>query len=396
MLLPLRAPRYNPRSVNSAWPGAKRYRRRQPSGSAGAVLALACRARRSSGARGRRRVHAARGARRVVRHNHPVRVVEVPNIDRYAAEWDELVAAMHLPSPFLRSWWLGAVDDGAGAYVLVLDGDRLVGGLPLAKRALARTDRVSLRRPRHGCAPTISTSLRRRSRLAAVSRGACGVGATSWQPALRPGRSRGAVAHRLLVAARRHEPARGGAVRRPCPPTARTTSPADRKSFRKTVAAHAQPVRRTRGVTSDTRNQRDVTPRSTTSSACTASAATGPNCSPNYRRLRAALDRRRRRRRGMGGRTRDRGADDRRSSIAFAVVRAGEPLPDRARAGRDRGQRRHRSSTWLRSSARSTRAAPRSTCCAAGSRTSRTCGERRRGMMSGCSGRARRCSHWAC
>ena len=49
----------------------------------------------------------------MVRHNHPVRVVEVPNIDRYAAEWDELVAAMHLPSPFLRSWWLGAVDEGA-------------------------------------------------------------------------------------------------------------------------------------------------------------------------------------------------------------------------------------------------------------------------------------------
>jgi CelD/BcsL family acetyltransferase involved in cellulose biosynthesis len=72
----------------------------------------------------------------VVRHNQPVRVVEVPNIDRHAAEWDELVAAMNLPSPFLRSWWLGAVDEGEGAYVLVLDGDRLVGGLPLAKRAL--------------------------------------------------------------------------------------------------------------------------------------------------------------------------------------------------------------------------------------------------------------------
>ena len=65
-----------------------------------------------------------------------MRVVEVPRIDRYATEWDALVAAMALPSPFLRSWWLGAVDEGAGAYVLVLDGDRLVGGLPLTKRTL--------------------------------------------------------------------------------------------------------------------------------------------------------------------------------------------------------------------------------------------------------------------
>jgi CelD/BcsL family acetyltransferase involved in cellulose biosynthesis len=65
-----------------------------------------------------------------------VRVVEVPRIDRYATEWDALVAAMQLPSPFLRSWWLGAVDEGAGAYVLVLDDDRLVGGLPLTKRSL--------------------------------------------------------------------------------------------------------------------------------------------------------------------------------------------------------------------------------------------------------------------
>lgn len=65
-----------------------------------------------------------------------MRVVEVPRLDRYAKEWDELVAAMTVPSPFLRSWWLEAVDEGAGAYVLVLDDDRLAGGLPLAKRAL--------------------------------------------------------------------------------------------------------------------------------------------------------------------------------------------------------------------------------------------------------------------
>lgn len=65
-----------------------------------------------------------------------MRVVEAPSLGEYAAAWDRLVAAMPLPSPFLRSWWLGAVDDGRGAYVLVLDGGRLVGGLPLTKRTL--------------------------------------------------------------------------------------------------------------------------------------------------------------------------------------------------------------------------------------------------------------------
>lgn len=65
-----------------------------------------------------------------------MRVVEVPSLGRFAEDWDRLVAALPLPSPFLRSWWLGAVDDGSAAYVLVLDGDRLVGGLPLSTRRL--------------------------------------------------------------------------------------------------------------------------------------------------------------------------------------------------------------------------------------------------------------------
>ncbi len=38
---------------------------------------------------------------------------------------------MRLPSPFLRSWWLEQVADGRSAYLLVQDGETLVGGLPL-------------------------------------------------------------------------------------------------------------------------------------------------------------------------------------------------------------------------------------------------------------------------
>jgi CelD/BcsL family acetyltransferase involved in cellulose biosynthesis len=72
----------------------------------------------------------------MVRHNQAVRVIEVPRLDRYAGAWDELVTAIPLPSPFLRSWWLDAVSAGDAAYVLVLDGERLLGGLPLTKRAL--------------------------------------------------------------------------------------------------------------------------------------------------------------------------------------------------------------------------------------------------------------------
>jgi CelD/BcsL family acetyltransferase involved in cellulose biosynthesis len=77
-----------------------------------------------------------RAADHAVRHNQAVHVVEVPRLGGHTTAWDDLVAAMRLPSPFLRSWWLEAVADGGAAYVLVLDGDRLVGGLPLTKRVL--------------------------------------------------------------------------------------------------------------------------------------------------------------------------------------------------------------------------------------------------------------------
>lgn len=45
--------------------------------------------------------------------------------------WDALVDASPLPSPFLRSWWLEAGAGPEPRFVLVMDGDALVGGLAL-------------------------------------------------------------------------------------------------------------------------------------------------------------------------------------------------------------------------------------------------------------------------
>ncbi len=46
-----------------------------------------------------------------------------------APEWDRLAAAAPLPSPFLRSWWLTAMSGPRSRFLLVLEGDRLLGGL---------------------------------------------------------------------------------------------------------------------------------------------------------------------------------------------------------------------------------------------------------------------------
>ncbi len=45
--------------------------------------------------------------------------------------WDRLVDAMPIPSPFLRSWWLGATATGSPCLALVFRRDQLIGGLAL-------------------------------------------------------------------------------------------------------------------------------------------------------------------------------------------------------------------------------------------------------------------------
>ena len=63
-------------------------------------------------------------------------VLTAGELGAHAEAWDALVDTMEMPSPFLRSWWLSAVATNEPVYVLVLDGDRLIGGLPLERSSL--------------------------------------------------------------------------------------------------------------------------------------------------------------------------------------------------------------------------------------------------------------------
>ncbi len=60
-------------------------------------------------------------------------------LGEYASAWDELVARMPLPSPFLRSWWVDHAAIGEPVIALCLDGGRLIGGI-----ALQRTTRYGV------------------------------------------------------------------------------------------------------------------------------------------------------------------------------------------------------------------------------------------------------------
>lgn len=60
-----------------------------------------------------------------------VRVLELDALGPWARAWDRLVRLHCVPTPFLTSWWLGA-QPGTAVFVLVVDGDRLLGGQALA------------------------------------------------------------------------------------------------------------------------------------------------------------------------------------------------------------------------------------------------------------------------
>jgi CelD/BcsL family acetyltransferase involved in cellulose biosynthesis len=49
----------------------------------------------------------------------------------WATQWDDLVQASALPSPFLRSWWLLGAGARDPVFVLVVDGEQLLGGIAL-------------------------------------------------------------------------------------------------------------------------------------------------------------------------------------------------------------------------------------------------------------------------
>jgi CelD/BcsL family acetyltransferase involved in cellulose biosynthesis len=66
-----------------------------------------------------------------------LRLVEAKSLAEWAGQWDGLVAAMPVPSPFLRSWWLQTLAGKSALFLLVLDGETLLGGLPLRAGRLA-------------------------------------------------------------------------------------------------------------------------------------------------------------------------------------------------------------------------------------------------------------------
>jgi CelD/BcsL family acetyltransferase involved in cellulose biosynthesis len=64
-------------------------------------------------------------------------VLVVDQLGDWACQWDRLVDAAPLPSPFLRSWWLAGTAGAHPCFVLVTDAGRLLGGLALeAERRL--------------------------------------------------------------------------------------------------------------------------------------------------------------------------------------------------------------------------------------------------------------------
>ena len=73
----------------------------------------------------------------------PLSVAIRSRLEDHREAWDSLGALQSLPSPFQRSWWLEGVAPHDTAYVLVLDGDRLLGGLALRERRLAGVRRYA-------------------------------------------------------------------------------------------------------------------------------------------------------------------------------------------------------------------------------------------------------------
>src|SRR6201995_1141872 len=64
----------------------------------------------------------------------PPSLLDVPRLNGWAAQWDQLVESSPLRSPFRRSWWWPGAGGRARHFLLVVDGKRLLGGLALEKR----------------------------------------------------------------------------------------------------------------------------------------------------------------------------------------------------------------------------------------------------------------------
>ncbi len=69
-------------------------------------------------------------------------LLDLPHLDGWASQWDQLVDSSPLPSPFLRSWWLGGTGGSGRHFLLVVDDVRLLGGLALEERHLTSSIRM--------------------------------------------------------------------------------------------------------------------------------------------------------------------------------------------------------------------------------------------------------------
>ncbi len=72
----------------------------------------------------------------------PPSLIDVPVLNGWASQWDQLVDSSPLPSPFLRSWWLDGTGGPGRHFLLVVDDAQLLGGLALEQRHRASSIRV--------------------------------------------------------------------------------------------------------------------------------------------------------------------------------------------------------------------------------------------------------------
>jgi CelD/BcsL family acetyltransferase involved in cellulose biosynthesis len=69
-------------------------------------------------------------------------VVVRAHLGSLAPAWDALVEQLPLPSPFLRSWWLEQTAGADPRFLLVMDGDVLLGGLALQEERFIGVPRL--------------------------------------------------------------------------------------------------------------------------------------------------------------------------------------------------------------------------------------------------------------
>jgi CelD/BcsL family acetyltransferase involved in cellulose biosynthesis len=73
----------------------------------------------------------------------PLTVSIRPRLEEHREAWDSLGIGASIPSPFQRSWWIEGVAPHDTTYALVLDGDRLLGGLALRETRVAGVRRYA-------------------------------------------------------------------------------------------------------------------------------------------------------------------------------------------------------------------------------------------------------------